>query len=167
MALFFVDHPSDLQVTLFQRHANHDDFNMVWRFFFDIGFRGIHNVKSQMIEFNKAIDMFSPSDKELTLCHCAVEADHVDATIVRKIKSASLNKSLRLGFSPCQAHSVYNCTVTFRFLAEQQCHNPSMKINFNHCCVGDKMITTIAEILASKLGFVSYFLLITISPIKV
>ena len=110
---------------------------------------GFTHPKGQMIDFNKAIDTFSPSNKELTLCHCAVEANRVDANM---IKSASLSRSLRFGVGPRRPRSVYDCTVIFRFLAEQQCHNPSVTINFSHCHLGDKMITVLAEILASKLG---------------
>ena len=151
VALYFVDHPPDLQLMLLRRHANSESFNMVLKFFFGIGFRGIHSSKDNMIDFKRAIDVFS-RNQELTICHCAVEAKHVDADVAQKIKAGSISKKLRFGSGPWRPHSAYDCAGVVQFLAELQNCDSKLEIFFSHCGVGDKMITALAEVLAGKLG---------------
>ena len=151
VALYFVDHPPDLQLMLLRSHARYESFSMVFKFFFGIGFTGIHNSRDNMIDFKMAIDYFS-KNRELTICYYAVEANCVDDDVAQKIKACSTSDTLRFGSGPWRPHSAYDCAGVVQFLAKLKNCNSDLEINFSHCGVGDKMITALAEVLAGKLG---------------
>ena len=156
-AFHLVHQPSDIQLQVFQSQGKLKHLALVWRLFFGVYFSDTISIDFKFGVINQCIQTlasFISSNELYRLCHYSLEAkskavnDEVVkclSTTKRKYPSPASVLTIHFG-NPCIA---YDCTAVLYVISniEQNCN---IQINFRDCCLRDKQICEMADVLASK-----------------
>ena len=153
-SLYLLRQPPETQLEVFRAHCSQSHFTLIWRFFFGLCFSNTGlEVKSDIIKqvidyVAKKVDYTVEEEllEELSLCHCAFEAqsDVVSGEVIQLL-TASNKFGVTFG-SPRTAH---DCAAVLYVIANmQECSD--MGIYFNYSGVRENQIKTLTDILASK-----------------
>ena len=143
-SLYLSRQPPETQLEVFRAHCSERHFTLIWRFFFGICFS---NTKLEVIRYLH--DNYH-SVEELSLCHCAFEAqnDVVKSEVIKLLIASNDRKFGGTFSSPRTAH---DCAAVLYVIANiQECS--SMRIHFSNSGIKENQIKTLTDILVSKRG---------------
>ena len=160
-ALHLVRQSPDVQLEVFQSHAENFRFEMVWRFYFGIGCNvelingtdlSVESKLTMTPEIVVSRELLSRFMSQLSnylkstslLCHCSFESKSSDVNVL--VDQALNEWSQYLYFYATTAH---DCTAIVHVLCNfQACHK--LSISFAGCNLGDSGVVPLANALTDK-----------------
>ena len=149
-SLYLSRQPPETQLEVFRAHCSEPHFTLIWRLFFGICF---FNTKLETKCDIKQVVHYVANKRfyfvdELSLCHCAFEAQN-DVITNEVVQFQTIFRTFIRSFgSPLTAH---DCAAILYVIANmQECSG--MWIYFSNSGVREKQIKTLTNILSSKHG---------------
>ena len=156
-ALHLARQPPGNQLEVFQSHKSEglyfpNRFVMIWKFFFGIlGFN--RDTNSFIQQILKCVAGEDYSQDNLSLCHCAFEAqnDLINNKVIQCLTHYSGSGYRRSMIEFDFPRTAHDCTAVLHVIANmQECER--MKINFGNCGVRDNQIKRLKSILVDRKG---------------
>ena len=148
-ALYLVTLPSEEKLKAFEAHAESDRFDMVWRFVFGLGCNRYCTYSRKVISLdNKVVDQFlTMKNNKRLLLHCLVESmdDIVSSKIMKEINGQFEQLYSSIANTPNDCETVFHALRHASGLS-------NIKINLSFCGLTDKLLSKLADILASAGG---------------
>ena len=146
-SLYLSRQPPETQLEVFRAHCY---FTLIWRFFF--GICACNTECETKCDIKQVVHCVASKDddfdKELSLCHCAFEAqnDVVNSEVIQLLIA-----SKKFGGTFNYPRTAHDCAAVLYVIANmQECSG--MEIHFNNSGVRENQIKTLTDILASKHG---------------
>ena len=161
-ALHLVRQSSDVQLKVCQSHATNFRFEMVWRFYFGIGYNvELINGTDLSVESKLTMTPETVVSRKLLsyfvskllsiylrstplLCRCSFESKSSDVSVFIERASNELSRNLYF-----RARTAHDCTAIVHVLCNfQAC--PNLGILFDGCNLGDRGVVPLANALTDK-----------------